>query len=358
MRLSVYPIKGDEKWELLSKVIDKLETRETKKVLARNKITPSKAIEILKIIILAMFFELGISHAVSEINKRYELRKFLRIDDEVKLRSVYNSSKFESEQFINLVFSILNVNSKRRKKKPSILILDWTDISLDLNPFRRRDLKNKPYKWGYSTKGFFLGMKMMILIDYRTLTPLFFHVYPANIHESHIYPLILEMLKRRKLIRFRDVIIMDRGFYAYKNCLIGIRYGIIPLIIPKKNFRFNRLEGLLSYPLFIFNSKNVEKEKKRYRRLVKKLVEGLKTNLKKLRAIIEDVIKLGKEAYGMRDFHCYDYEPVKKRCSFSVLLTGMTFEFGLVSGKRRSFRNYQSGEMERTIYFNIVILRG
>ena len=95
---------------------------------------------------------------------------------------------------------------------------------------------------------------------------------------------------------------MDRGFYAYKNYLIGIRYGVVPLIIPKKNFRFNRLEGLISYPLFIFNSKNVEKEKKRY----KKLVEGLKMNLKKLRAIIEDVIKLGKEAYGMRDFHCYD----------------------------------------------------
>lgn len=48
-------------------------------------------------------------------------------------------------------------------------------------------------------------------------------------------------------------------------------------------------------------------EKKRYRKL-KKLVEGLKTNLEKLRAIIEDVIKLGKEAYGMRDFHCYAFE--------------------------------------------------
>ena len=136
------------------------------------------------------------------------------------------------------------------------------------------------------------------------------------------------MLKRRKLIRFGDAIIMDRGFYAYENYLIGIRYGVVPLIIPKKNFRFNRLEGLISYPLFIFNSKNVEKEKKRYRRLVKRLFEGLKTNLKKLRAIIEDVIKLGKEAYGMRDFHCYSFEPVKKRCSLSVLLTGMTFKLG------------------------------
>jgi len=115
-----------------------------------------------------------------------------------------------------------------------LLILDWTDISLDLNPFRKRDMKDKPYKWGYSTKGFFLGMKMMILIDYETLTPLFFYVYPANIHESRIYPLILEMLKRKRLIRFGDgdAMIIE-GFYAYKNYLIEIRYGVIPLIIQK-----------------------------------------------------------------------------------------------------------------------------
>ncbi len=182
MRLPVIPVKGDEKWELLSRIIDKLETRETKKALARNGLTPvNKAIKLLKVIILAIFFELKTSYAVSEVNKRLELRKFLRVEDEVKLKSVYSfTSKFESEQFINFVFSILNVNSKKRRNKPSLLILDWTDISLDLNPFRKRDLKDKPYKWGYSTKGFFPGMKMMILIDYRTLTPLFFHVYPAR----------------------------------------------------------------------------------------------------------------------------------------------------------------------------------
>ena len=180
---------------------------------------------------------------------------------------------------------------------------------------------------GLFNQGFFLGMKMMILIDYKTLTPLFFHVYPANVHESRIYPLILELLKRRKLIRFGDSIIIE-GFYAYKNYLIGIRYGVIPLIIPKKNFRFERLKGLISYPLFIFNSKNVEKEKKRYKKLVKKLFEGLKLNLKTLRSIIEDVIKLGKEAFSLKRLHCYSFESVKKWCSTSVLLTGMTFEFG------------------------------
>ena len=330
MRLPVIPVKGDEKWELLSKIIDKLEKREAKKALARNKITPvNKAIEFLKIIILAMFFELEISYAVSEVNKRYELRKFLRIEEVVRLKSVYNfMSKFESNQFINFVLSILNANSKRSRKKTSLLILDWTDISLDLNPFRKRDLKDKPYKWGYSTKGFFLGMKMMILIDYKTLIPLFFHVYPANVHESRIYPLILEMLKRRKLIRFGDAILMDRGFYAYKNYLIGIRYGIVPLILPKVNFRQRRLEGLISYPLFIFNSKNIEKEKRKYRKLVRRLFEGLKLNLKSLRAIVEDIIKLGKEAFSLKRLHCYDFEPVKKRACFPVLLTGITFKLG------------------------------
>lgn len=111
MRLPVIPVKGDEKWELLSKIVDKLETREAKKALARNGITPvNKAIKFLKIIILAMFFELEISYVVSEVNRRYELRKFLRIEDEVKLRSVYSfMSKFESDQFISFVFSSLTL---------------------------------------------------------------------------------------------------------------------------------------------------------------------------------------------------------------------------------------------------------
>ena len=100
MRLTVIPVEGDEKWELLRKIVDKMESRETKKALARYKITPvNKAIEFLKVIILAMFFELEMSYAVSEVNKRYELRKFLRIEKEIKLRSVYSfMAKFEAEQ--------------------------------------------------------------------------------------------------------------------------------------------------------------------------------------------------------------------------------------------------------------------
>jgi len=57
------------------------------------------------------------------------------------------------------------------------------------------------------------------------------------------------------------------------------------------------------------------------------LFKGLRENLKKLRSIIEDVIKLEK-AFSLKRLHCYDYEPVKKRYSLSVLLTGVTIKLG------------------------------
>ncbi len=87
----------------------------------------------------------------------------------------------------------------------------------------------------------------------------------------------------------------------------------------------------------------------------------MKLNLKKLRSIIEDVIKLGKEAYGMNDLHCYSFEPVKKWCSLSVFLTGITIGMGF--GEKKV---YQSGEMKKTIkiiytsnpeFFRVILCR-
>ncbi|KUJ93860.1 MAG: Transposase, putative, partial [Archaeoglobus fulgidus] len=61
MKLPVIPARGDEKWELLSQIVSKLESREAKKSLARNGISPvNKAVEYLKV--MAMFFELEISY--------------------------------------------------------------------------------------------------------------------------------------------------------------------------------------------------------------------------------------------------------------------------------------------------------
>ena len=71
----------------------------------------------------------------------------------------------------------------------------------------------------------------------------------------------------------------------------------------------------------------MEKEKRRFRKLVRKLFDGLKENLKRDRSIIQDVIK-GKEAYSLKDLHCYMDESVRKKCALSVLLVGMTVKLG------------------------------
>ena len=49
------------------------------------------------------------------------------------------------------------------------------------------------------------------------------------------------------------------------------RFKVISGIFPKKNFKMEKLMGMLSYPLSIFNSSNPEREKKFYKGLVKSL---------------------------------------------------------------------------------------
>ena len=57
---------------------------------------------------------------------------------------------------------------------------------------------------------------------------------------------------------------MDKGFYAYRNYLIGINeYRVVPLIFPRSNFK---QIGMLSYPLDVFSSK-LKEEKRRFRNL-------------------------------------------------------------------------------------------
>jgi len=59
--------------------------------------------------------------------------------------------------------------------------------------------------------------------------------------------------------------------FIYKNHSLGMHSDIVPLIIPKKNFRTERLKGLISYPLFITNSKERRKGKRMYRKFAKRL---------------------------------------------------------------------------------------
>jgi hypothetical protein len=335
MRIPLVPDQRDSRWELLGKILNIFDLRKTKTIVARH-ISPLKSIiTSLKIVTTSMFFSTTISHVLDELSKK-DLRDFMKIkEDEIPKKGYIYSllSKFNLNQFINMILRILNSVCKKRARNTRIIV-DCTDVSLDINyfrkPVRQKDLEGKDYRWGYSSKGMFLGMKLTLVLEYPSLRPLIFLLHPANKHESKIYPEVMDELKRRRILKKRDVIIFDRGFYAYKNYLIGMKYRVVPLIFPRDNFNLDRLDGLMSYPLNLFDSKNLEKEKELFIKLKAKLMNFLSkwTGFKPVRSVIEDVFKVCK-SMGLRNLHRYSMRSVYKYTVVNVLLIGMVVAVGI-----------------------------
>ena len=187
----------------------------------------------------------------------------------------------------------------------------------------------KDYRWGYSAKGKFIGMKLTLVLEYPC-KPLLFLLHQANKHEARIFQEIMKELKRRRILRKKDVLILDKGFYAYKNYLIGLNeYRIVPLIFPRSNFRMERLNSLLSYPLSIFNSKNFTRERRLFKALKAKLFNLLESweSYKSERSLIEDVFKLSK-SMSLKKLHRYTMRSVYKFAALNVLLVDLIAALG------------------------------
>lgn len=334
MRPPLIPIKEDYKWKLLEEILNIFDLRSTKQTLAQYKILPlEKSIPVLKIVITSMYFCLEISYVVREMENKKKLRKFMRIKSVPSEDEVYSiMSSFDPDQFINFIIVLLNNVCSRRKRGLNQIIIDSTDINLDLNWFKRKIskkmLENREFKWGHSThRGFFIGMKLTLALEYPSLKPLAFVVNEANVSEYTVFPQILEELQRRRKIRAEDILYFDKGYYSYENYVIGIsKYKIVPAIFPKSNCNLNKLFDMLSYPLNIFDSKrNTKNEKKLFKKLAtkfKSLIENWE-ELKPIRSLIEDVFKVAKKACNMENLHRYTMRSVKKYCSLAVFLTGV-----------------------------------
>ena len=325
---------NDYRWQLLGKILNIFEMRKTKKIIAR--FTQVKtAINCMKITLTSMFFSTKISHVVEELKRREDLREFLRIKEEEVPKESYVYaflSRFDLKSFISMILRILNSITKKRQRNTK-LIVDCTDVSVDINWFRKckqKDLKGKDYRWGYSAKGLFVGMKLTLVLEHPSLKPLLFLLHPANSHEAKIFQEVMDELKRRRIVRRGDIVIMDKGFYAYRNYLIGVNeYRIVPLIFPRSNFNLSRLDGMLSYPLSVFSSKSLKEEKRRFRNLKTRLMSLLRRwqEFKPVRAIIEDVFKLAK-SFGLRRLHRYTRRSVLKFAALNVLLVGIVVAMG------------------------------
>ena len=286
-----------------------------------------------------MYFCLEISYVVRELEEKKILREFMRIRSVPSEDEVYSiMSSFDPDQFINFVIVLLNNVCSRRKRGLNQIIIDSTDINLDFNWFKRKIskkmLENRDFKWGHSNhRGYFIGMKLSLALEYPSLKPLAFIINEANVSEYTVYPQILEDLNRRKKIRAGDILYFDKGYYSYDNYVIGIaKYKIVPVIFPRINCNYNKLFDMLSYPLNIFDSKrNTNEEKKIYKRLVTKFKSLMENwgGLKPIRSLIEDVFKLAKKACNMENLHRYTMRSVKKYCSLAVFLTGAVIAFSI-----------------------------
>jgi hypothetical protein len=338
------PINEDYKWRLLSEILNVFNLRSTKQILAQYKLLPLEdSIPALKIVITSMYFCLEISYVVRELKDKRKLRKFMRIKSVPSEDEVYSiMSSFDPDQFINFVIGLLNNVCSPRKKGLSHIIIDSTDIDLDLNWFKRKIskkmLEKRQFKWGHSThRGYFIGMKLSLALEYPSLKPLAFVVNEANVSEYTVYPQILEELHRRRKIRAGDILYFDKGYYSYENYVIGIaKYKIVPVIFPKINCNFNKLFDMLRYPLNIFDSKrNTKEEKKLYKKLVAKFKSLIENwgGLRPIRSLIEDVFKLAKKACNMENLHRYTMRSVKKYCSLAVFLTGAVIAFSVCDKK-------------------------
>lgn len=332
--------KNDSKWMLLSRVLKIFDSRAARQVIAREGVrTDEHAIAILKVVLVAMFFSLNISYVVNEAKRRRRLRNFLGIQNVPEASKVYRfTSRYGPEQFINMTLKLLNLLCKKRGAGDRTIIADCTDLSVDLNWFKKKirksDLEGRDFKWGYSpSKGYYIGMKLVLAMSYPDLKPLCFLIYPGSPNDTKIFDDIVEDLLRRRVLRRGDILVLDKGFYSYPNYVKSVtRYGIVPLIFPKKAFNLDRLLGMISYPLELFTLKPGQiKEKKRfYEGLVSRLKDLMQSweDFKPVRSLIEDVFKVAKNSFSMRKMHRYTMPSVKKACSLVVLLVGIVISLG------------------------------
>ncbi len=179
---------SDYRWQLLKNILKILDLRKTRRIIARYTSTRT-AINCIKVILTSMFFSTTITHVVEELRRREDLRGFLRVSS-IKTTQIYSFlSKFSLNGFITMILRILNSITRKRQRNTK-LIVDCTDVSLDINWFRKpvkqKDLEGKDYKWGYSSKGLFVGMKLTLVLEYPC-KPLLFLLHPANKHEARIF---------------------------------------------------------------------------------------------------------------------------------------------------------------------------
>ena len=330
----------DPKYMLLGKIFDFLDSKKSLNCLSRAGIKNREMIIFcIKILFMSMFFDYTVSGVVNELNRSNKLRKFMKTNENLPtVEQVYEFlSRSSAEQYCKYVNSILNMFNKKTRGKYNKFIVDATpsacDFNLDKKFITPEHLEKLKLKWSYSTtKGSYIGFKVTMVLNKKTMSPVSILIHAGAPHDSRIFDEILKELKRRRIIKDKDIILYDRGYFSYKNYLIGVnKYKIVPVIFPNNKFSIGRLKALMSLPLEACDENQKVKElKNKITSIVKLLYAELENwdDLKPIRGIIEDFFKVAKNAFGLGEFHSYTVESMSRNIYLCLLLTALIVQEG------------------------------
>jgi hypothetical protein len=276
--------KEDPNYILLGKIFKIICSRKAKTIMAANGLrNVNFMILSIKVVFTAIFFNTTVEFVVQELKRDKKLRKLFAISDVPKALQISEFlSRFESDTYVKIITTIL-MNTKPLKRREKLtFIVDATPVDLDYNVKRKyrskKHLEKQDLKWSYSSSyGFYIGFKATIVIEQKSAMPVAIIIHFGAPQDSKIFSEIMENLRKRRIIRKNDTIIFDRGYYSYQNYQIGIsKYKIVPLIFPKENFKIQKLNDKLTYPLQVFNDKNIEKQyKKLYNTLKNQILKKI-----------------------------------------------------------------------------------
>ena len=345
----------DPNYILLHEIMDIVDSRKTKMIMARNEFKNiNEILNNVKIVIISIFFENDLSYTVDELNNNMELRNAFNIDEVPNVDKLYNKmSNLDPDALEKTVNSILGSFITRKGKEQKRFIIDATPADLNINhrskKISKKALEDKDYAWGWGTAiGYYIGYKVTLVLEHDTKLPVYFMIERGSPSDTKMISKILPELIKRRIIKKGDIIYFDRGYYSYENYNYALRkYQIVSLILPKEKYNKGKLEDILSYPLdtYKLSKKDQKKAKEQYERLVKELLENLDKpkRIKYNRGFIEDFFKIMKINLGFKNLNKFTLNSIRKHTALTVLIAGLIVHLRIKT--KSDFQKFSEGKL-------------
>ena len=164
----------------------------------------------IKILFMSMYFDYTVSNVVNELNRSAKLRKFAGFSKEIlTVEQIYEyMSRYSAEQYCKIVNSTLIRFNKQNRGTYNRFIADATPSACDFNNDKhfipKEHLEKLNLKWGFSTtKGHFIGFKVTVVLNEKTMAPVSILIHSGAPNDSKILTKFYKTFKKDELSKER-----------------------------------------------------------------------------------------------------------------------------------------------------------